>query len=205
MDGKAKLLDVVTKDNASASLAGFSSLMVDIAHLEPLAAPMVAKVSSVQLDGLNLSVSRAKDGVLNLQQIAAAGRAGETKAAPVSQSAPQAANAKPPVIQVDKIVLSKAAVHWQDDAVPGGFKLNLSPLDVQVTKVDLGGDTPAQVALKATADTGESFSHQGEAIIRKGQFKGHVTAEKLSLEHLRPYFDAAVGPRTDSGTGECRG
>lgn len=191
VNGRAQLTGVSLKDGTGAALLAFDSLAVEAERIEPLAKPLIAKITQIRLDGPAADVQRAADGSLNLQRLAGAGSSGEK--ASVAQSTPVATGA-PPQILVGKIEVHKGTVRWQDDAVAGGFKLALSPVELELSGFDLAGDSSAQFELRASTETGEAFAHSGQFVLSQGRFQGQVRADGVSLERLRPYFQDAVGP-----------
>lgn len=191
VSGKLALNDVLLKDAKGGPLFNLDALGVDIERIEPLTTPLVVRLNRVQIDGPGVDVLRAKNGTLNL--LALAGE--KTAPASAAQSAGKAAvpaKTKAPQVFVNKLVLSKGSVRWQDDAVPGGYRFTLSPLDIQLDKLDLAGSQPATLQLKAQGEQGLQLAVDARLALKDESYDGHFAVSGVALEPLRPYYAAAL-------------
>lgn len=185
LSGKLGLSEVLLKDGRGGDLFAVAALGVDIERIEPLANPVVVRLSTVQIDAPSVDVSRAKNGELNL--LALAGPAAAKPAA----TKPAAAAGKPPALFINKLVVSKGVVRWHDEAVPGGYRFQLNPLEIQLDKFDLAGGQPAALELKAQGDRGVAMEMSARLDVKNARYGGHFAVNGVGIDVLRPYYAAA--------------
>ncbi|MBS1209587.1 MAG: hypothetical protein H6R19_1985, partial [Proteobacteria bacterium] len=197
LSGKLSLSDVALKDPVGAPLFAVETLGVDIERFEALANPMVVRLNQVQIDSPSLDVSRAKNGQVNLVSLSGLGK-------PVPKTGNEA-SALPPLVFIDKLLLSKGRVRWHDEAVPGAYNFVLSPLEVELSKLDLGNSKPARLKLTAQGGKGEKFSLDAQLDVKAGRYNGHLATSKIVIETLRPYYAAAFDRAQLRGEGALEG
>ncbi|MDP5239582.1 DUF748 domain-containing protein [Uliginosibacterium sp. 31-16] len=190
VSGKLALNDVLLKDGKGGPLFDLEALGVEIERIEPLANPLVLRLNRVQIDGPGVDLQRAKNGTLNLATLTGEKTAPAGAAQSAGKTEPAKANA--PRIYVDKLVLSKGSVRWQDDAVPGGYRFALSPLEIQLDKLDLAGSQPATLQLKAQGAQGLQLAVDARLALKDESYNGHFAVSGVALEPLRPYYAAAL-------------
>ena len=125
-------------------LIGFDKFRVDISFID-LFKKMI-HVEAVQLDGLFVHASLLEDGKIDLLKLIPA--PATTTAAPSQPQAPSSS----PLIVIDKIVLQKGMIQFEDRSVHPAFKTALSQMELTVTGFSTRPDSLTTVDFKAFLD-----------------------------------------------------
>ena len=192
--------DVVT--HAGAPIVKAGRLAVDLERVEPLANR--AAIRGIDLEGLVLQALRRADGSLNLAtaflpESAPVPKAGPAAAPAAAASAPAAAQAPAPAAApaepfsyaIQRITLKDAKVGFQDELAPSGpGKLDIGPVNVEISDLASAGDKPAQLNARVTIANGQTLDHTGQLALRQGTLVG-----TLKTTGLRPQGFSAWWPR----------
>lgn len=210
VSGTITLRDADVQTHAGAPLIKAGKLAVDLDRVEPLA--HTAHVKSIDLEGLGLQAARRADGTLNLATAflpesakapaatpatAAAPAAAGPRPAPASApaaagvQAPPAAESAPWSYAVDRVTLKEAKLGFADELAPSGpGKLDIGPVNVDVTGLASTGDKPATLNATVTIADGQTLKHTGELGLKQGTLAG-----TLESTGLRPQGFSAWWPR----------
>ncbi len=194
LSGSAGLsgLRVVEKSAASANteLLSWERLGVTLNRVEPLAG--LVDLTSIELKGPVVSVSRDAAGVLNLQRVASgwAADAHPTPAAPTpdASSAPAKLAWK---VAVGRLDISDGTVRWNDASVKPAAQLALEALNVQVQALSWPMKIPAP--FEVSARLGETpLTLKGSATDREAT--AQLALGELPLSAFAPYLASVLEP-----------
>lgn len=199
LSGKLSLAGVDIRDKADAPLLGFDALDIDIERFEPLASPLVADFRSIVLRAPKLELHRSGDGQLNLARVFAPHDSSAARTPSAS------ARAAPPQLRVQRFDLAQGKLRWQDDAVPGGYRLTLDDIGLAIQRLDTGSDAPAALKLRAHGENGERLALDAALGVRTLRLGGEIQADGVQLENLGPYYQSAIGRARLAGTASLTG
>lgn len=176
------------------------SLTVSLAPSRVLEGEVHVTELAMQRPVLNLR--RNADQTLNLDPLRPAPPAGQSAVPPAGQSVGQVNMDAPPVgppgcpvlarpellLQVDRFVLTAGKVVVDDQAVRGGFKTVLEPIDLAVTGLSTKDEGKADFSLTVKTDADETLSLGGASTLKPLLGDGRLTLGALQPARYRPYF-----------------
>lgn len=190
LSGKLGLQDVSVRDLHGEPLLAFDALAVDLGRVEPLAAPLLAQVNAVSLDGPRLDAVRDREGRINFAMLAGTQAEPQAKASAPTR---QTGQAQAPRVSIARLAVHKGEVRWRDQSVADGFQTTLGSLEVQLDQFDLAADKPASLSVKGQGAHGETLALDARLAVKPGKYDGRVNLDGLGLENFRPYYAQFVG------------
>jgi len=152
-------------------------------------------LQSVKSQGLELHVSRAKDGKINLTQLVAAPVKSET---PTTQPEPKK-DAKPLIYSVGELALDSAKLFIEDEQPARPYKTRLDNVALKATGLTNEAGKKANVELAFESDGKEKFSHSGTLQLDPLLAEGKIDLEGLNLAPLRSYYEDALAAEVKDG------
>ena len=152
-------------------------------------------LKSIKAEGLELHVSRGRDGKVNFENLVAV--AAETKA-PEPKEKPKN-ESKPFIYAVDEIALGSATIHFTDEQPKRPYKTRLDNVNLKVTGLTNEADKKANVELSFESEAKEKFSHTGTVQLTPLLAEGKLDIEGLKPGALRPYYDDALAAEIKDG------
>ncbi|TES75182.1 DUF748 domain-containing protein [Burkholderia cepacia] len=219
VSGTVDLNDAKVTDRASAPLFAARGVHVAAASLEPLRNAL--HFDEIRIDQPVVDLSRDKQGVLNVEKLAAqpaaASNAAEGKpAAPGAAAASAAAAAEAAASGAKVEAAAKAAPpldltirHFAidggtvnvDDRVPATpTALSLTKLAATLDGFSMQGKTPAKYTLSTSLSRGGDVTAEGTFNLAEKQADSKLTVAALALPALQPYLGEATRARVLDGT-----
>ncbi|AOI86850.1 DUF748 domain-containing protein [Burkholderia cepacia] len=217
VSGTVDLNDAKVTDHASAPLFAARGVHVAAASLEPLRNTL--HFDEIRIDQPVVDLSRDKQGVLNVEKLAAqpaaASNAAEGKpAAPGAAAASAAAAAAASGAKVEAVAkaappLDLTIRHFAidggtvnvDDRVPATpTALSLTKLAATLDGFSMQGKTPAKYTLSTSLSRGGDVTAEGTFNLAEKQADSKLTVAALALPALQPYLGEATRARVLDGT-----
>ncbi|WP_412529014.1 DUF748 domain-containing protein [Burkholderia lata] len=217
VSGTVDLKDAKVTDHASAPLFAARGVHVAAASLEPLRNAM--HFDEIRIDQPVVDLSRDKQGVLNVEKLAAhpaaASKAAEGKpaasgvAAASAAAAATASGAKVEAATKEAPPLDLTIRHFAidggtvnvDDRVPAPpTALSLTKLAATLDGFTMQGKTPAKYTLSTSLSRGGDMAAEGTFNLAEKQVAGKLTVAALALPALQPYLGEATRARVLDGT-----
>ncbi|WP_334007101.1 DUF748 domain-containing protein [Burkholderia cepacia] len=217
VSGTVDLNDAKVTDRASAPLFAARGVHVAAASLEPLRNAL--HFDEIRIDQPVVDLSRDKQGVLNVEKLAAqpaaASNAAEGKpAAPGAAAASAAAVAAASGAKVEAAAKAAAPLdltirHFAidggtvnvDDRVPATpTALSLTKLAATLDGFSMQGKTPAKYTLSTSLSRGGDVTAEGTFNLAEKQADSKLTVAALALPALQPYLGEATRARVLDGT-----
>ncbi|ABB10282.1 DUF748 domain-containing protein [Burkholderia lata] len=219
VSGTVDLKDAKVTDHASAPLFAARGVHVAAASLEPLRNAM--HFDEIRIDQPVVDLSRDKQGVLNVEKLAAqpaaASKAAEGKpaasgiaaasAAAVATAsgakAEAAADAKeaPPLdLTIRHFAIDGGTVNVDDRVPATPTALSLTKLAATLDGFTMQGKTPAKYTLSTSLSRGGDVNAEGTFNLAEKQVESKLTVAALALPALQPYLGEATRARVLDGT-----
>jgi hypothetical protein len=113
-------------------------------------------------------------------------------AGPADTSAP-AEPGPPPRLIVQRFVLDRGRVDFADLSVPGGFRVPLDPLDLDLEHLSTLPDDLGQHAFSARIGIGAQVRWRGNFGLNPVTANGDIAVDDLDIARLQPYLAQALG------------
>ncbi|AYQ41821.1 exported protein [Burkholderia aenigmatica] len=216
VSGTVDLNDAKVTDHASAPLFAARGVHVAAASLEPLRNAM--HFDEIRIDQPVVDLSRDKQGVLNVEKLAAqpaaASQAAEGKpaasgAAAAAASASAASGAKveadakeaPPLdLTIRHFAIDGGTVNVDDRVPATPTALSLTKLAATLDGFTMQGKTPAKYTLSTSLSRGGDVTAEGTLNLAEKQAESKLTVAALALPALQPYLGEATRARVLDGT-----
>ncbi|KML19257.1 MULTISPECIES: DUF748 domain-containing protein [Burkholderia] len=217
VSGTVDLNDAKVTDHASAPLFAARGVHVAAASLEPLRNAL--HFDEIRIDQPVVDLSRDKQGVLNVEKLAAqpaaASNAAEGKpaapgAAPASAAAAAAASgakveavakAAPPLdLTIRHFAIDGGTVNVDDRVPATPTALSLTKLAATLDGFSMQGKTPAKYTLSTSLSRGGDVTAEGTFNLAEKQADSKLTVAALALPALQPYLGEATRARVLDGT-----
>ncbi|KVS36382.1 DUF748 domain-containing protein [Burkholderia cepacia] len=217
VSGTVDLNDAKVTDRASAPLFAARGVHVAAASLEPLRNAL--HFDEIRIDQPVVDLSRDKQGVLNVEKLAAqpaaASNAAEGKpaapgAAPASAAAAAAASgakveavakAAPPLdLTIRHFAIDGGTVNVDDRVPATPTALSLTKLAATLDGFSMQGKTPAKYTLSTSLSRGGDVTAEGTFNLAEKQADSKLTVAALALPTLQPYLGEATRARVLDGT-----
>ncbi|WP_321788763.1 DUF748 domain-containing protein [Burkholderia pyrrocinia] len=219
VSGTVDLNDAKVTDHASAPLFAARGVHVAAASLEPLRNAM--HFDEIRIDQPVVDLSRDKQGVLNVEQLAAqpgaapqaeagepaasgaAAASGTAAAAASGAKAETAASAKaaPPLdLTIRHFAIDGGTVNVDDRVPATPTALSLTKLAATLDGFSLQGKTPAKYTLSTSLSRGGDVTAEGAFNLAAKQADTKLTVTALALPALQPYLGEATRARVLDGT-----
>ncbi|WP_322073990.1 DUF748 domain-containing protein [Burkholderia cepacia] len=216
VSGTVDLNDAKVTDRASAPLFAARGVHVAAASLEPLRNAL--HFDEIRIDQPVVDLSRDKQGVLNVEKLAAqpaaASNAAEGKpaapgAAAASAAAAAASGAKveaaakaaPPLdLTIRHFAIDGGTVNVDDRVPATPTALSLTKLAATLDGFSMQGKTPAKYTLSTSLSRGGDVTAEGTFNLAEKQADSKLTVAALALPALQPYLGEATRARVLDGT-----
>ncbi|RQT31023.1 DUF748 domain-containing protein [Burkholderia contaminans] len=219
VSGTVDLKDAKVTDHASAPLFAARGVHVAAASLEPLRNAM--HFDEIRIDQPVVDLSRDKQGVLNVEKLAAqpaaapkategkpasAGTAAASAAAEAAASGAKAeagAGAKeaPPLdLTIRHFAIDGGTVNVDDRVPATPTALSLTKLAATLDGFTMQGKTPAKYTLSTSLSRGGDVTAEGSFNLAEKQVESKLTVAALALPALQPYLGEATRARVLGGT-----
>ncbi|MCA7977268.1 DUF748 domain-containing protein [Burkholderia cepacia] len=217
VSGTVDLNDAKVTDRASAPLFAARGVHVAAASLEPLRNAL--HFDEIRIDQPVVDLSRDKQGVLNVEKLAAqpaaASSAAEGKpAAPGTAAASAAAEAAasgakveaaakaaPPLdLTIRHFAIDGGTVNVDDRVPATPTALSLTKLAATLDGFSMQGKTPAKYTLSTSLSRGGDVTAEGTFNLAEKQADSKLTVAALALPALQPYLGEATRARVLDGT-----
>ncbi|THJ53775.1 DUF748 domain-containing protein [Burkholderia sp. LS-044] len=217
VSGTVDLNDAKVTDRASAPLFAARGVHVAAASLEPLRNAL--HFDEIRIDQPVVDLSRDKQGVLNVEKLAAqpaaASNAAEGKpAAPGAAAASAAAvaaasgakveaaaKAAPPLdLTIRHFAIDGGTVNVDDRVPATPTALSLTKLAATLDGFSMQGKTPAKYTLSTSLSRGGDVTAEGTFNLAEKQADSKLTVAALALPALQPYLGEATRARVLDGT-----
>ncbi|MBN3843285.1 DUF748 domain-containing protein [Burkholderia sp. Ac-20349] len=216
VSGTVDLNDAKVTDPASAPLFAARSVHVAAASLEPLRNAM--HFDEIRIDQPVVDLSRDKQGVLNVEKLAAqpaaASKAAEKPAASGAAAASAAAVAAasgvkaeagakeaPPLdLTIRHFAIDGGTVNVDDRVPATPTALSLTKLAATLDGFSMQGKTPAKYTLSTSLSRGGDVTAEGTFNLAEKQADSKLTVAALALPALQPYLGEATRARVLDGT-----
>ncbi|VWC18613.1 DUF748 domain-containing protein [Burkholderia lata] len=213
VSGTVDLNDAKVTDHASAPLFAARGVHVAAASLEPLRNAM--HFDEIRIDQPVVDLSRDKQGVLNVEKLAAAPAAAQGKpaasgAAAASAAAEAAASgakveagakeAPPLDLTIRHFAIDGGTVNVDDRVPATPTALSLTKLAATLDGFSMQGKTPAKYTLSTSLSRGGDVTAEGTFNLAEKQADSKLTVAALALPALQPYLGEATRARVLDGT-----
>lgn len=217
VSGTVDLNDAKVTDHASAPLFAARSVHVAAASLEPLRNAM--HFDEIRIDQPVVDLSRDKQGVLNVEKLAAqpaaASKAAEGKPAASGVAAASAAavaaasgakaeagakEAPPLDLTIRHFAIDGGTVNVDDRVPATPTALSLTKLAATLDGFSMQGKTPAKYTLSTSLSRGGDVTAEGTFNLAEKQAESKLTVAALALPALQPYLGEATRARVLDGT-----
>ncbi|KVL01788.1 DUF748 domain-containing protein [Burkholderia cepacia] len=217
VSGTVDLNDAKVTDRASAPLFAARGVHVAAASLEPLRNAM--HFDEIRIDQPVVDLARDKQGVLNVEKLAAqpaaASKAAEGKpAAPGAAAASAAAQAAasgakaeadakaaPPLdLTIRHFAIDGGTVNVDDRVPATPTALSLTKLAATLDGFSMQGKTSAKYTLSTSLSRGGDVTAEGTFNLAGKQADSKLTVAALALPALQPYLGEATRARVLDGT-----
>lgn len=219
VSGTVDLKDAKLTDHASAPLFAARGVHVAAASLEPLRNAM--HFDEIRIDQPVVDLSRDKQGVLNVEKLAAqpaaASKAAEGKPAASGTAAASAAaeaaasgakaaagagakEAPPLDLTIRHFAIDGGTVNVDDRVPATPTALSLTKLAATLDGFTMQGKTPAKYTLSTSLSRGGDVKAEGSFNLAEKQVESKLTVAALALPALQPYLGEATRARVLDGT-----
>ncbi|MGC3025202.1 DUF748 domain-containing protein [Burkholderia sp. DN3021] len=219
VSGTVDLNDAKVTDHTSAPLFAARGVHVAAASLEPLRNAM--HFDEIRIDRPVVDLSRDKQGVLNVEKLAAqpgaapkaeAGKPAASGAAAASGIAAAAASgakaettaaakeAPPLDLTIRHFAIDGGTVNVDDRVPAQPTALSLTKLAATLDGFSLQGKTPAKYTLSTSLSRGGDVTAEGAFDLAAKQAGTKLTVAALALPALQPYLGEATRARVLDGT-----
>jgi hypothetical protein len=202
LNGDVRLVNLLVRQrDAPADFLRLARLSVGLKDTAPLDGAMT--LGSIELEGLDLTMIRNKQGQIDLLALAGGGANAPPSGAP-GKAAPAApvesateqrpaqkaveAVAKPLAVAIDRVALTKGRATFKDEAVTPTTALTLSDLTATVTGFTWPGPKPFDVVLTVNLPGAGKFNTRGTVTLEPIVADLTMSMRGASIEPYRPYI-----------------
>ncbi|HET9042640.1 MAG TPA: DUF748 domain-containing protein [Burkholderiales bacterium] len=202
-DLKVSDLGLVLK-NLRARLPGEKEPLVRIASAEVKGASadlatQTANLGQIAVREATATLRREKDGRLNFERIA---RAGKTGSPEKPGSAPAA---QPWRIDLGELSLDRGAVAFEDLAIGDPLRISVAPIQLKAEKLSTAKGQRGNVTLRATIDKSGTLAASGPLTLDPLSGNLRVDARTIGITPAQRYIDDQVNLAITSGAVSAKG
>ncbi len=185
--GLTQINDLSVTETNGAPLLDLEQLDLQAREIEVF--NRLISLQHLSLDGLELQLERANNGILNFQRIL-------PKTASVTPAKPQpkaVTPAAPPLqLQVDNLLVHDSSVTFIDHQPAGGFSAGMQQIEFKLTDFSTKQDAQARYTFACTGDQGETLRAAGTAAITPLSVISDFQLEGIKLQRGWPYLKALM-------------
>jgi uncharacterized protein involved in outer membrane biogenesis len=202
-DLKVSDLALVLK-SLRARLPGEKEPLVRIASVEVKGAgadlaTQTANLGQIAVREATATLRREKDGRLNVERIARAGKSGSAEK---PESAPAA---QPWRIDLGELSMERSAVAFEDLAVGEPLKISIAPIRLKAEKLSTAKGQRGNVSLRATIDKTGTLIASGPLTLDPLSGSLRVDARTIAITPAQRYIDDQVNLAITSGAMSAKG
>jgi uncharacterized protein involved in outer membrane biogenesis len=163
-----------------------------------------ANLGQIAVHEAAATLRREKDGRLNVERIARAGKAG----APEKPERTPAAAAPAPAswrIDLDQLSVERTSVAFEDLAVGEPLKLNVAPIQLKAEKLSTAKGQRGNVSLRATIDKTGTLAASGPVTLDPPSGNLRIDARTIGITPAQRYIDDQVNLAITSGAVSAKG
>ena len=194
--GNLALANLVMDQSAGGPLVKLQSLEVLIDNIGVFA--QRADVKSITAKGLELHVSRNREGIVNLADLAVAPSQAPPPPTPKKDNQPFR-------YIIGEIKLDDATVHFNDEAAGAPYKTTLNNIAAKITQFTNEPEKKADIELSFETAAKERFVHNGRLQLEPMRADGKFDLKGLGLAALRPYYQEVVAGEIRDGRLDVQG
>ena len=187
--GNMTVQDLAMQDKNEAPLVNLPSLELVIDGIEVIAGK--ANIKTVKAQGLEVRVSRNKEGKINLANLV------ET-AAPATPAEPKTSGS-PFVYQIGEISLEGGKLSFSDETPDNTYRTQLNNVRILVKELTNEAEKKASAEISFESDSQEKVNHTGSLQLTPLLIEGKLTAEGLRPGGFRSYYQSTLAPEIQEG------
>ena len=153
-------------------------------------------IANLELDSPDLLVKRDSKGELNLTKLV-------SEQEKPTEKAPETGSDKQFYFKIDNISLHDGKIHYQDEATPSPFSINLEGLALGIK--DLDPESIFNFDIAANIKEGGSIKIQGRTSLKADSAKADITLSGISLPIAQPYIEDLMNIALNRGTLDWQG
>lgn len=185
--GLTQINDLSVTETNGAPLLDLEQLDLQAREIEVF--NRLISLQRLSLDGLELQVERANNGILNFQRILP-----KTASGTATKSQPKAVTpAAPPLqLQVDNLLVHDSSVTFIDHQPAGGFSAGIQQIEFKLTDFSTRQDAQAHYTFACAGDQGETLHAAGTAAIAPLSVTSDFQLEGVKLQRGWPYLQTLL-------------
>ena len=191
--GNLGLSDLEMQQTGGLPLLKLPGFEVQIGTVEVFANKTAIK--SIKSEGLDLYLTRSRDGKLNLTNLV--GAAGENKSAEPKPEPKK--EDKPFLYMIEEITLGAATIHVDDEQPKRPYKTRFDNVNLKIAGLTNEPGKKANVELAFESEAKEKFSHAGTLQLTPLLAEGKLDIEGLKPGALRSYYEDAIAAEVKDG------
>ena len=158
-------------------LVGFDELLIDLSIASVGRAAMV--FDEIRLDGLDLSFSDQADGSTNWAPLLNSLKSKEPDTQPAGP---------PPRLDIDRLVISRAALAFADLRDGRDFRTRIAPIEISLSNISTMANEQGLINFAARLESGAELSLDAQASLQPVNVKGKLSLTAFDLKTLAPYL-----------------
>lgn len=185
--GDIVLADLKMRDRGGAPLVSLARGAARISRAEVMARNFA--LTALIVDGLEMYLSRDRQGAWNYQRLAEGGKPAGGEEKPAAEPAPK------PVVDIGDIQLTGSRFHFDDRMPPGGFSTDLTGITLAVKGFSTAPGKKGTYTLAFATARGEKGSVKGGLAVEPLAATASVELKELLIDAYYPYLaDALTAP-----------
>src|SRR5438132_550055 len=187
--GNVAVQNFAMQDKNEAPLVDLPSLELVVDGIEVIAGR--ANIKSIKAQGLEVHVSRNKEGRMNLANLA-------ESSAPPTTAEPKKPGA-PFIYQVGELALDSGKLYFADDSPERPYQTRLNNVRLDVKGLTNESEKKATVKISFDSDSQERVNHTGSLQLTPLLVEGKLEIEGLRPAGFRPYYQNTLAAEIQEG------
>jgi hypothetical protein len=200
LSGTVDLEQLVLNDAAGQPLLKLGALHLDADSVEPLRG--IVHLKQLRLDQPDVTLSRDRQGTLNLARLAAQPAAKPDAPEPAPAPPKAAEPAAPFDFGVQNLALNDGRVSFRDDQT--GADLALEKLGVSASNLSTVDHKAGQYKASLALASGGTLDSSGNLALADKKLDGQLGLQQLALAAFQPFLASALNGRLAGGTADAR-
>ena len=196
VSGTVDLNQLALNDAAGQPLLKFGALHVDAASVEPLRG--IVHLKELRLDQPQVSLSRDKQGALNVSKLAAQPAAKPETPPPAPAPAQPAEPAAPFDFGVQNLALNDGRIGFRDAQT--GADLAIEKLTLNASNLSTVEHKAGQYKASLALASGGTLDSSGNLALADKKMDGQLGLQHLGLAAFQPFLASALNARLAAGT-----